>query len=83
MFTTPGGSAALADPPTPSDAEARRTHDLAAYAAARAAAERELSTLLAVLLGVGSTPEHVEPRARSALSAVGLLWETAARLNEN
>jgi hypothetical protein len=83
MFTTPRGAGSLAASLSQSDADARRTHDLAAYAAARDVAARELATLLAVLLAPTATPTGIEPRARTAMSAVGLLWETSARLNEN
>lgn len=52
-----------------------------AYAAAREDAEREVAALLLILRGAASS-RAMEPRARTAMEAVSMLWETAARLNE-
>lgn len=74
-----GGRAGLTDPPANEDEVHERAS--AAYGRARADAEKELVILLGLLFTRASSRE-VEPRARSALDAVGMLWETSARLNE-
>jgi hypothetical protein len=63
-------------------ASTRRAHDAAAYEAARATTAQSVAVLLAVLLSPDATAAAIEPRARAALSEVGLLWETAARASE-
>jgi len=79
MFMNPPGEAL----PDSATLRARQDHDAAAYAVARLTAKREMTALMMALLEPALPASEVEPRARMALHAVSVLWETAARLTEN
>jgi len=63
-----------------SASETRRHHDESAYAAAWGPARRAVLQMLLAMVS-GEPPAVVAARAKAALDAVGILWETAARLD--
>lgn len=75
------GSAAGAKAPPESAAIRRRVVDLAALDRAKPTARIACAKLMAVLDGGGSSAE-LEHASKAALTAVGMLWEASARVNE-
>jgi hypothetical protein len=74
MRTDMGGACRVLDA-----LESRKWHDEAAYAAACMPARAAVLQMLLAMVNE-EPPAVVAARAKAALDAVGILWETAARL---